>query len=466
MQQVRSTVGPPAASVNGSGSRAPVYVVGAGPSGLTAGYRLHQLGIPAVVLESRDYVGGQVCTHREAGYLMERGATILPSAYKPVMDLVAEMGITEQLIPAGSIVGFARDGKIYDLRSQALAVDALKTKLISTKSKLAMMRLGVDNVRSRKGLSYEDLSLAAAVDTMTPKEYCEKHLGMGGEVYEYVVDSTVRGVLGTRGDRISLAEFFFMINNILGSKLWAIRDGYSAYTHRLARDLDVRLNSRVIEVVEAPGGGVSVTWVDADGEHTEHGSAAVVTTRANLIPELVPTLSTLDQDFLRGVRYTKVVQMNLGLRKAPPGIAASVVQVPRHVDQGLMAFTLEHNKAPGRAPEGKGLVCLMTMCEWAEAIWDDDDDTVVKKVTGAAEKLMPGFSDDIDYVQINRWDPCIVYSRPGLYRELGAFRARRPNDTPIKIAGAFFSSANMCSATAAGERAAREVAALAARVPA
>ena len=459
MQRAGST----ASVLKPTDSRAPVFIVGAGPSGLAAGYRLHTLGIPSVILESRDWIGGQVCTHREAGYLMERGATILPSAYKPVMDLITEMGITEQLIPAGSIIGFARDGKIHDLRSQALAADALKTKLISNRSKLAMVRFGIDSFRSRKSLSYEDLSLAAHLDTMTPKEYCQKHLGMSGEVYEYVIDSTVRGVLGTRGDRISLAELFFMLNNILGSKLWAIKDGYSAYTARLARDLDVRLNARVTEVVEAPGGGVNVTWEDAEGSYTEHGSGAIIASRANHIPELVPTLSADDQDFLRGVRYTKVVQMNLGLRKAPPGIAASVVQVPRHEDQGLMAFTLEHNKAPGRAPEGKGLVCLMTMCEWAEVIWDQDDDTVLRKVTQAAEKLMPGFSDDIDFVQINRWDPCIVYSRPGLYRELGAFRARRPPDSPIKIAGAFFSSANMCSATASGERAAREIAALPAR---
>jgi oxygen-dependent protoporphyrinogen oxidase len=436
---------------------APVFVIGAGPSGLAAGYRLHTQGRPVVLLEARDYVGGQVCTHREAGYLMERGATILPSAYTPVMDLIKEAGITDQLIPAGSVIGFARDGKIHDLRSDHLAGDALRTKLISNRSKLAMVRFGIDNVRSRKGLSYEDLSLASAIDTMTPKEYCEKHLGMSGEVYEYVIDSTVRGVLGTRGDRISLAELFFMLNNILGSKLWAIKDGYSAYTERLARDLDVRLNARVTEVVEAPGGGVQVTWEDESGEHVKHGSGAIVSIRANHIPEIVPTLPVLDQDFLRGIRYTKVVQMNLGLTKAPPGIRASVVQVPRQVDQGLMAFTLEHNKAPGRAPEGKGLVCLMTMCEWAEVIWDDDDDTVLRKVTRAAEKLMPGFSDDIDFVQINRWDPCIVYSRPGLYRDLGALNARRPKDTPIKLAGAFTSSANMCSATASGERAVREL---------
>jgi len=441
------------------GAAAPVFIVGAGPSGLTAGYRLRKLGVPTVLLEARDYIGGQVCTHREAGYLMERGATILPSAYKPVMDLVEEAELTDQLIPAGSIVGFARDGEIHDLRSDHLAGDALRTKLVSMRSKLAMTRLGIDNVRSRKGLSYEDLSLASDVDTMTPKEYCEKHLGMGGEVYEFVVDSTVRGVLGTRGDKISLAEFFFMINNILGSKLWAIKDGYSAYTERLARDLDVRVSSQVTEVAEAPD-GVRVSWEDAAGSHTADGSAAIVTTRADQIPGIVPGLPYPDVEFLESVRYTKVVTLNLGLTKPPPGIAASVVQVPRLQDEGLMAFTLEHNKAPGRAPEGKGLVCLLTMTEWAEELIDEDDDSVLAKTTAAAEKLMPGFSDDIDFVQINRWPECIIYSRPGLYRQLGEFIGRRPANTRIKLGGTFYSSSNMCTATAAGERTAHEVAAL------
>ena len=102
-----------------------------------------------------------------------------------------------------------------------------------------------------------------------------------------------------------------------------------------------------------------------------------------------------------------------------------------------MAFTLEHNKAPGRAPEGKGLVCLLTMCEWAEELIDEDDDTVLAKTTAAAEKLMPGFSDDIDFAQINRWQECIVYSRPGLYRELGSFNPGLGHEnTRIKFGGA------------------------------
>ncbi len=44
------------AETSGSG---PVFVVGAGPSGLAAAHRLTAKGHPVVVLERRDRVGGQ-----------------------------------------------------------------------------------------------------------------------------------------------------------------------------------------------------------------------------------------------------------------------------------------------------------------------------------------------------------------------------------------------------------------------
>jgi protoporphyrinogen/coproporphyrinogen III oxidase len=91
-----------------------------------------------------------------------------------------------------------RDDKIHNLRSDHLFLDAPKTPVVSARSKVAMARFGVDAARARKLLNYHDLSHASAYDTMTPKEYCSLHLGLSGEVYDYIVDSTVRGVLGVR----------------------------------------------------------------------------------------------------------------------------------------------------------------------------------------------------------------------------------------------------------------------------
>jgi oxygen-dependent protoporphyrinogen oxidase len=436
----------------------PIFVIGAGPSGLTAAHRLLREGQRPIVIEARDRVGGQVHTHREQGYLMEEGATILPSAYQAVLDVVEEVGMTKQLIPAGSVIGFCRDDKVHEMRSDHLFLDAARTKIVSGLSKLAMARVGIDNFRCHKLLNYEDLSSMAEFDTMSPKEYCAKHLGLSGEVYDYVIDSTVRGVLGVRSEKISVAELFFMLNNILGTRLFAFRNGYSEYIEALASPLDVRLSCHAQEIVETAD-GVKVTWVDADGKtHVQEGAGAIVTTRGDLLPDMLP--GYFDQsgvDFLKRLVYTKVVVMNTGVTKKPAGISASVVQVPEDIDAGLMAFTCEHNKAPGRAPEGHGLIGFLSMTEWAQRLITEDDETVQREYLMAAEKIMPGISDTVDYVRITRWNECIVYSRPGLYRELGEFMCTRPQNTRIQLGGIFFSSSNICTATTAGERAVREL---------
>jgi oxygen-dependent protoporphyrinogen oxidase len=437
----------------------PVFIVGAGPSGLTAAYRLREQGISTVILEKRDRTGGMIHTHREQGYLMEEGATILPSAYEPVVKLAHQIGSGADLIPAGSIIGFARDNVIHNLRSDHLFSDILKTPLVSLKSKAMMARFGVDATRASKLLNYEDLSRASAFDTMTPREYCSLHLGLSGEVYDYVINSTVRGVLGVRGDAISNLELFFMLYNILGSKLYAFRDGYSTYIDRLSTGLDIRLSATVHEITET-NDGVTVIWTDADGvSHTDSGSGAVLTARGDTIPNLAPgRFDAYSEQFLRGLRYTKCVVMNTGVTRKPKGIVASVINIPEPVDPDIMGFTCEHNKAPGRAPEGHGLLDILTMTEFAEKIIGDDDDTIRHKILSRMEKVIPGLTDTVDYTRIARWNEVIVYSRPGLYKDLGQFQARQAAvKSRIRLAGVFRSSSNMCTATVSGEKAAADL---------
>jgi oxygen-dependent protoporphyrinogen oxidase len=434
---------------------APLFVVGAGPSGLAAAWRLSEAGRRVVVLESGPWAGGKICTRVEDGFVMEAGASILPAAYGNVLGLVRDAGLTAELVPGGSVVGFARDGTIHYLDSSRLMVDAARTPLLSWRSKLTMARMMLDNRRIRPRLSYEDLSRAAEFDTETAADYCSRRLNP--EIYEYVVDATLRGLLGTRGDVVSVVDFFFSFNNVIGTKLYAFRGGMSTYADRLASGLDVRTLARVREVIDI-GEGVLVTWEGADGRsHTETGAGCVLAVWGTAVPELVPQLDPECAGYLRRLRYTTSVNLNVALSRPPARNPAFVVQVPRSVHDGLFGVTLEHNKAPGRVPEGKGLLGCYTMSDWAEALMDEDDDTVTKQVLAATERILPGVSDDVEFVRVNRWYPVIVYSRPGLYRELGVFNARRSRLGRIHLAGDYFSSSNLNTATAAGERAAREL---------
>lgn len=374
----------------------PIFVIGAGPSGLAAAYRLHQAGRRVVVLEANDRVGGQLLSIQRDGFLMEAGTTILPEAYGSVMQLVQDLGMADELIPANSLMGFLRDGQMHYLRADKLALDAARTKLLSLRSKLKVAKLVLDTWKLRKLLSYEDLSAAGEYDVETPAEYCKRR-GLDGELYDYLIEPTVRGGAGVPAEVISVVEFFFLWQKVLGTKLYAFRDGYSSFPQRLAAALpDVRLNCRAVQVVEIGIGsnaGVEVTY---DG---------------------------------------------------PNGL----------VTEGLFAVILEHNKAPGRAPEGKGLISLFFMNQWAVDRADATDEEISEAALTELEKILPGVREEAEFSRINRWYPVLVYSHPGLYRKLGEFHASRDLTSRIHLAGSYNSSGNVNTATTAGERAAREL---------
>jgi oxygen-dependent protoporphyrinogen oxidase len=442
-------------STTTSDKEAPVFIVGAGPSGLAAGWRLSKFGRPAVILESSDRVGGQLWTIRENGFTIEAGTVILPSAYEAVVNLVREAGLMSELVITNQTVGFIRDGKISYIHADSLITDFLKSDLLSLKAKLRLARIGIDALRYRNMCSYEDLSMASQIDTETPEGYCKRH-GFPDEVYDYLVSPTVKSMLGVRADRISVAEFFFIWQKILGTKLYVFQNGYSTFPETLASTLDVRKNCTVREVIEE-GNRVRVTWTDADGKSkTEYGAGCIITSYGNVVPDIMPQLDKDNVDFLKHLEFSSALNIIFGLSRPPAGIAASVITIPDSVDPGWNALVFQHNQAQGRVPDGKGLCSILATVEWSVKHFDDADDVIAKHAAEVIDRVVPGFSQDIEFSRVYRWHPILCYSHPGLYKKLGRFMVRRPNGR-IQLAGSYFSSGCVNTAVVAGELAVRRI---------
>jgi oxygen-dependent protoporphyrinogen oxidase len=432
-----------------------VAVVGSGPSGLAAAFRLQQAGYSVRLFEAGDYVGGKLRTAHREGFVIDEGAGIMPAGYRHLLGMVEDAGLAGEVIPAGSVFGFARDGAVHHLDADRILRDAAGTRLLSARSKLAITKLLVDALRLRKTMASEDLSAAAAYDTETAGDYARRRLTP--EIHEYVTDVIVRGLIGAPADLVSKVDLIYSVTKFIGAHFVAFPQGMGWLPGQLAGRFQVELGSPVVAVEEAAD-EVLVTWSTAGMERAERFAGCVLAIPAGATAAVLPRLDDWRASFLRAARYTKMVNASIALTRPPANERAMYVQVPRLTHPGLIGIALDHNKAPGRVPPGKGLLGLYCLSSWSEELIGEDDDLVVKQLVEAAERVLPGIGDDVEFATVSRWDPMVLEARPGYWKQLAEFNAiRGAKDRLVQLAGDYFCSSNLNSAAAAGQRAATDL---------
>eukprot|EP01065_Artemidia_motanka_P035559 TRINITY_DN4346_c0_g1_i1.p1 TRINITY_DN4346_c0_g1~~TRINITY_DN4346_c0_g1_i1.p1 ORF type:complete len:671 (+),score=119.55 TRINITY_DN4346_c0_g1_i1:66-2078(+) len=108
----------------------PVIVVGAGMSGLSAAWRLRQLGYTPVVVEARDRIGGRIHTARDFGFPIELGAAFIhrPSQ-SPVTGLAARMGASTKEYDYLNCTYFDSDGSPISVETHRKGLDRFRRTL-------------------------------------------------------------------------------------------------------------------------------------------------------------------------------------------------------------------------------------------------------------------------------------------------------------------------------------------------
>jgi oxygen-dependent protoporphyrinogen oxidase len=174
-----------------------IAIVGAGITGLTAAFRLHQQGHAVTVFERNAQPGGSVRSIRENGYLIEAGPNSLQYGAPELKALVKELGLEKVMLtagPAGKKRFIVRGGKFQPV--PAGPGPFFSTSLFSFGTKVRIFA----ELLKRPRIRTTDLSLADLV---------RSHFNQ--ELVDYAVNPLIAGIYAGDPEKLSVKHAFNML---------------------------------------------------------------------------------------------------------------------------------------------------------------------------------------------------------------------------------------------------------------
>jgi protoporphyrinogen/coproporphyrinogen III oxidase len=365
-----------------------VLVVGGGITGLAAARALGLAGVPTLLVEASERLGGKVRTERADGFVIEHGPDSVLTTRPAAVALAREVGLGEELIGLSEprTVYILRDGRMIPMPAGLGLVlptrvrPFVSSKLFSWPDKA---RMALDLVMPRVA-SPADESVGA---------FLRRRLG--GALVDRLAGPLVGGIYGTSLDELSLDAVVPQLREAERTHrsllLAGLADGRrmrAAAAQRAgaetktggavsARPLGIfaslagglgDLVDAVARSAEATGAvtirrGVSVTALETSGAGVHarlsdgtsvRADAVIVTTPGPAVAALVGPFAPKVAAAIDTIPHGSSTVVTLAYRedRLPGPLVGHGVLVPVSERLPISAVTWSSNKWPGRAPDG------------------------------------------------------------------------------------------------------------------
>lgn len=396
-----------------------VTVIGSGACGLTTAYRLKQAGFDVTVLEQNNYSGGRTLTIEDKGFIIDQGASLMPSSYKEHLALAREVGLGDEVVPVPSTSGTYIDGQFYYMEMDKPIRDLISAPYLSLSSKLGFARLMPSLMKYWSKLGFNDLSEAAGSDVETARDYCRRLLT--DEAYDRVINPLLRGMYIANGDEVSATQLLWIIRNFSGVSVFGFKNGMQSLANRLAEFITVDYGVEV-ERVDNTGSGVRIT-ARRGGECVEFDTGlCVITTDGKDLQQIYGQHLTERQNlFLTDLYYSPIKMISFMTSKRPKKEA--VLMMPTEQDDpDLALIVMDHLYADSRCPEGCGMISFLAMNRLQEQ-WVDDTDNLelIQFGNNWLKKYFPELTDSVLHTDTRYWPRATTVGLPGNYRKLKGF---------------------------------------------
>ena len=432
-----------------------IAVVGAGIAGLTAAHKLTRAGREPVVFERDDRVGGRIRTIKRGDFTFDVGAFIYLGSYTDAAELIREVGLGGQMGKFDAYGAMPRDGELHFLDLQKPVRAVLGTSYISARSKLKLAKLMRLLARRWKDLNYYDASGVAAIDHDTVTTYCRRELNE--ELLDYVASVVVRGPWLTDPSYASVGLLLWTLKNFFKPYFYGLDDGMDALPRALARSSEVRLGTSVTNVTDH-GDHVEVSYTEDGSERADTFERCLITTTADQALAIFPQMGGVQRSYYESTEYIASVNTHLALSRRPRNPATYIMVSPRE-NADLSGCIVDHLKARGRAPEGKGMITVFCRHEWCLEHLDAGDDAILAQVL---EFLRPYYGDlepTLEDYEIGRWPRVVPVMTKGRFKDVDAYMGSIDPVARVQFAGDLGPIPGVNAALVSGKAAAERIAA-------
>jgi phytoene dehydrogenase-like protein len=187
-----------------------VIIIGAGLAGLCCGIVLQRAGVPFVILEAADAVGGRIRTDRQDGFLLDRGFQIFLSAYPEARSLLNYESLDLRPFYPGAVVRSAgRFHRVADPAREPLAavqtlcapvgtfadklrVADLRHKLLST-ARTADLLAARSTIVALKERGFSEAMISKFFRPFLGGIFLDQNLETSAGMFEFVFEMLARG---------------------------------------------------------------------------------------------------------------------------------------------------------------------------------------------------------------------------------------------------------------------------------
>jgi protoporphyrinogen oxidase len=322
----------------------------------------------------------------------------------------------------------------------------LFSDLYSLGAKLRLARVVRDVARLGQHLNYQDVEALVPYDIETVEQYSRRALT--GELYDYLADALTRGAWLAPSEQASVIQFLWTAKNFT-PHMYSIMGGMNSLSKRLLEGVEVRLNSQVLSVDEAPG-SVQLSYRNTEGERSERFDTCVIAVPPQKALPIFPQMIAEQREYFASTQYSRSVNLHFGLSRKP-NEKALYIMVPKRENLDVTTIFLDHIKAPDRAPPGKGVISVFLRAEWCNERFETPDEDVIDEVLG---KLRPYFGDLGATVEQQRWENCALLVKPGIFADMSRHFRSIDAKARVQLAGDYAPFSSVNTAVVSGEKAA------------